>query len=429
MAGHATIDSGRHEPARSCAASSAVRPGRGRPVSADPAAITLLTLGAIFLAGLGADLLGRRTRLPRVSLLLILGVAVGPLGLDLFPDSSAQWFPLVTNLALVMVAFLLGGELTLELLREHGRAVLLISIAVVVSTVLVIAGGLMALGWSAALALLLGATGTATDPAAVSDVVREAGARGPFTRTLMGVVAIDDAWGLIVLSIAMALVLGFESPEAARVVALDALIELGGAVLVGCALGVPMALLTGRIGEGEPTQAEALGGVLLCGGVALLLDVSYLLAAMIMGVVVANLARHHRRPFRAIEGIEWPFMVLFFVLSGASLQVADLDAAAGLTAAYVLLRIAGRLAGGWIGARLSGSPPLRRVGAALLPQAGLAVGMALLISQRVPGMGPVLAATVAGTVVFELGGPILTRLALIRTGEARGSVSPAPPPG
>lgn len=91
------------------------------------------------------------------------------------------------------------------------------------------------------------------------------------------------------------------------------------AALVGCGIGVPMALLTGRVRSGEPTQAEALGGVLLCGGVALFLDVSFLLAAMTMGVVVANLARHHRRPFREIEGIEWPSMVLFFVSRWAGL--------------------------------------------------------------------------------------------------------------
>jgi Kef-type K+ transport system membrane component KefB len=224
-----------------------------------------------------------------------------------------------------MVAFLLGGELTAALLREHGRAVLVISLVVVVVTAAIVAAGLLALGWPVPVALLLAAIATSTDPAAVSDVVRETDARGPFTKTLLGVVAIDDAWGIAAMSVALALVLGIQSPEAARVVAVDGFVELAGALLVGCALGVPMALLSGRVRAGEPTQAEALGGVLLCGGVALLLEVSFLLAAMTMGVVVANLARHHRRPFRAIEGIEWPFMVLFFVLSGTSLHVTELS--------------------------------------------------------------------------------------------------------
>jgi Kef-type K+ transport system membrane component KefB len=180
-----------------------------------------------------------------------------------------------------------------------------------------------------------------------------------------------------------------------------------------------MALFSGRVRTGEPTQAEALGGVLLCGGVALLLDVSFLLAAMTMGVVVANLAHHHRRTFRAIEGIEWPFLVLFFVLSGASLEVAEFGKAAGLTVTYVLLRVLGRVLGGWLGSLGSGrSLPTGMIGVALLPQAGIAIGMALVASQRVPDVGgAILTATVAATIVFEIVGPILTRLVVLRSGE------------
>jgi Kef-type K+ transport system membrane component KefB len=316
---------------------------------------------------------------------------------------------------------LLGGELTLSLLREHGRAVLVISLVVVVVTAAIVTAGLLALGWPAPVALLLGAIATSTDPAAVSDVVHEVDAKGPFTKTLLGVVAIDDAWGIVAMSAALAFVLGMQSPDAANRVALEGVIELGGAILVGCVLGIPMAFLSGRVRAGEPTQAEALGGVLLCGGIALLLDVSFLLAAMTMGVVVANLARHHRRPFRAIEGIEWPFLVLFFVLSGASLHLAELGTAAALTLAYVLLRVLGRIAGGWLGSHLSGrSPSTRTVGVALLPQAGIAIGMALIVSQRVPEWGSeILTATVAGTIIFEIVGPILTRLLLVRSGEAK----------
>jgi Kef-type K+ transport system membrane component KefB len=399
-------------------------------MSADPLAIALLTLGSIFLAGLVADIIGRRTKLPRVTLLLLLGVCVGPLGFDLFPESTSAWFPFVADLALVMVAFLLGGELTLALLRQHGRPVLTISLVVVGVTATIVGAGLFAFGWPAPVALLLAAISTSTDPAAVSDVVRETNARGPFTKTLLGVVAVDDAWGIVAMSAALALVLGLQSAEAARAVALDGFLELAGAILVGCALGIPMALLSGRVRSGEPTQAEALGGVLLCGGLARLFDVSFLLAAMTMGVVVANLARHHRRTFRAIEGIEWPFLVLFFVLSGASLQVSELGPAAGLTLAYVALRVIGRLAGGWLGSLGSSGDPVstRMVGVALLPQAGIAIGMALVVSQRVPEVGSaILTATVAGTILFEIAGPILTRLVVVRSGETSetGKTDPA----
>lgn len=388
---------------------------------ADQTAATLITLGAIFLASLSADVLGRRTRLPRVTLLLLLGVAVGPLGLELLPAEGADWFPFITDLALLMVAFLLGGELRLSVLRQHGRAVVAISLLVVVATLLVVAGGLLALGWPVEVALPLAAIATSTDPVAVSDVARELRARGPFTKVLLGIVAIDDAWGIAALSLVLALVLGLQSPESAGGAVLEGVVDLFGAIVLGVVLGLPLALLTGRVRDGEPTQAEALGAVLLCGGVARLLDVSFLLAAMTMGVILANVARHHRRPFRAIEGIEWPFMVLFFVLSGAALDARVLGEASLLAAAYIALRIAGRVLGGWLGVRVAdGLRPSAHahIGAALLPQAGVAIGIALVVAERVPDVGStVLSVTVAATVFFEAIGPLLTRRALLRSGD------------
>jgi Kef-type K+ transport system membrane component KefB len=390
---------------------------------ADPIAVALITLGGLFLAGLAADALGRRTRLPRVTLLLLLGVGAGPLGFDLIPASGADWFPFVADLTLLMVAFLLGVELRLPLLRRHGRAVLCISLTLVVVTASIMALGLVALGWPASVGLLLAAVATSTDPVAVSDVVREARADGPFSKTLLGIVAVDDAWGLVALSISLAAILAMENPDAAQSVVLHGVTHMLGAVLLGGLLGVPMAFLTGRVRAGEPSQAEALGGVLLCGGLSLLLEVSFLLSTMTMGIVVANVAHHHRRPFRAIAGIEWPFMVLFFLLSGASIAAEDLAGAATLTIAYIVLRVMGRIAGGWLGSWWSGRPLWSTaIGFALLPQAGIAIGMALMASQRLPGLdGTLLSAVVAATIVFELIGPVLTRYALEHLGEVRAS--------
>ena len=395
-----------------------------REVAGDGVAVAplFLTLGGLLLASLLADLVGRRTRVPRVTLLLALGILAGPMALDLLPPPSVRWYPVVAETALLMVAFLLGGELTLPALRRHGRTLFRVSLAVVVVTVAVVAVGLRLLGWPLELALLLGAISASTAPAATADVVREVRAAGPFTKTLLGLVAVDDAWGILVFSFALALVLGLEAPNGALDVLRDGAVDVFGAAAVGVAVGVPVALLSGRIRAGEPSQAEALGAVLLCGGLAAWFQVSFLMAGMVMGVVVANLARHHRRPFREIEGIEWPFMALFFLMSGAALEVRGLETTLPLLAAYVVLRVAGRLAGGWLGTRWSGDPGLDGswIGLAMLPQAGVAIGLALVAAARLPGQAEaVLAATVAATVVFELGGPILARRTLEAAGEAR----------
>jgi Kef-type K+ transport system membrane component KefB len=384
----------------------------------DAVAQNLITLGVLFLLGLLTDLVGRRTPLPRVTLLILLGVAIGPSALALLPQRSVAWFPLVANMALVMVGFLLGGSLARSA-REHGREIVTISIWKMLGAFVAVVLGLLLAGVRWELAVLLGAIATATAPAATADVVHELRATGRFAETLLGIVALDDVWGLILFSLCLAAVESVNGQSG-----LDALVfgarEVGGAVLLGTVVGVPMALLTGRVERGEPTLVEALGGVFLCGGLAMWLDVSFLLAAMVQGAVVAALARHHRRPFDAIEGIEWPFMILFFVLAGASLHVASLASLGPLVLVYFLLRSGGTVVGTGLGARVSGGGNAlgRWLGLALLPQAGVALGMALIAAQRFPELSEeILPVVIAATALFELIGPVLARYALRRASQ------------
>jgi NhaP-type Na+/H+ or K+/H+ antiporter len=196
-----------------------------------------------------------------------------------------------------------------------------------ISTTLITLGalmmlGLVLLGVPVKIALLFAGIAAATDPAATADVVHETGAEGPFSQTLIGIVAVDDAWGLIAFSLILAAVLLINCDGGMANVALASLREIGGAVVLGTVLGIPMAYLSGRVSDGEPLQAEALGMVFLCGGLALWLDVSFILAAIVMGVVVTNLARHHKRPFHAIEGIEIGATVTFEVIGPVLTRVA-----------------------------------------------------------------------------------------------------------
>ena len=385
-----------------------------------PIAITLITLGGVMMLGLVTDLLGRHTPLPRVTLLLIFGFVIGPSGLAWLPEIEPQLFYLLSSIALVMIGFLIGGTLTRSSLKQHGRRVLTVATTMVVATAILVALGLVLLGVPVEVALLLAGIATATAPAATADVVHETGAKGPFSQTLIGIVAVDDAWGLMVFTLMLAAVQFMNGDAGYATVVLGGLWELGGAAILGAALGVPMAYLSGRVSKGEPLQVEALGMVFLCGGLALWLEVSFILAAMVMGAVVTNLARHHRRPFHAIEGIEWPFLVLFFVLAGAALEIDELWLAGSGLLAYVCLRVLGRLLGAWLGGMLCGDEPAQRLwmGLAMLPQAGVALGMALVAMQRLPTLGEIIVPVVVGaTVIFEVIGPVFTRVALRRVGE------------
>lgn len=374
--------------------------------------LLITALGALFLAGLAADQFGRATRLPRVTALLLLGLLFGQSGFGILPEASAEWFAPLSYIALTMVAFLMGGELTRENLTRHGRAIFAISLCVVAGTTVVVWAGLTLMGVEPGLALLLGAIATATAPAAISDVIHQSGIRNGFSETLTGIVAIDDVWGLIVFSLCLAIVHPFDG-WSGPVLAVG--FDIGGAVLLGLAIGMPAAYLTGRLKPGEPLQTEAIGVVFITAGVSIWMEVSFLVAGMTAGTIIANFAKHHERTFNEIEHIEWPFMLLFFLLAGASLELDALWSLGWLTAAYVALRIVSRLVAGEIGARLGHVPARERhaYGPALLPQAGVAVGMALVAAEAIPQWAAtIMTLTVAATVVFEIIGPPVTLMAL-----------------
>ena len=337
---------------------------------------TLIILGVLFLLGLAIDTIGRRTRLPRVTLLLILGFLVGPVGLNLFSPQKEEWTIFITNVALVMVGFLLGGKFSRASLRKNARYVVTFSVSVVLATAIIVTMGLWIWCNQLGLALLFGGIATATDPLATVDIVRENKSKGLFTQTLLGIVAVDDAWGLILFSLILTIVGCLHGQTDITEPLLSGTWELAGAILVGIALGFPMAYLTGRIQKGEPTLVEALGIVFLCAGISIWLKVSYLLASMVLGCVVINFAHHHKRPFHAIENIESPFMILFFVLAGASLSLESIWSVGYIGVLYIVFRIMGRLIGAWLGGYLSQSQTAFRhwTGMALLPQAGSCFG-------------------------------------------------------
>jgi len=377
----------------------------------------LLTLGGILLIGLATDAIGRRTLLPRVTLLLLFGVLIGRQMFDLIPQVFTDRFDVIANMALLMVGFLLGGKLTADFLKQSASKTLWISISTAVVTTLVVAFILMAVGISASMAIILGCIASATAPAATMDIVLESDCEGPFSDLLLSIVALDDVWGLILFSIGLALVsiIAGNTEHAAQIYI--AMWDIGGALILGVLLGFPAAYLTGRIRTGRPMLMEALGLVFLCGGIAIWLGVSFLIASIVMGAVVANFARHHEYPFHAIENVEWPFMTIFFVLAGASLELDMIKEIGLIGGVYIISRITGKLLGARIGAELCKADTMTRcwMGFALLPQAGVAMGMALVAANRFPEYQQVLLTVViSSTVFFEIIGPVFTRAALRR---------------
>lgn len=378
----------------------------------------LLSLGGIFLVGQLTSTIGRRSFLPRVTLLLLFGILIGKEALDIIPEVFDQWFELIAEMTLMMVGFLIGGKLTFNELKNGMQKVIWISVCAAVFTTLFVFVALWWAGLSVELAILLGCIASATAPAATLDVVMESDADTPFSRLLVSIVALDDAWALLLFGVgtSMALVLtGNGSGEQTLWIAFK---ELVGAVLLGVLIGGPAAFLTGRLKPGEPILTEALGLVFLCGGLALWFEVSFLISAIVMGAMVANFASHHDYPFHAIENIEWPFMVIFFVLAGATLELKTLIDIGLIGGLYIAFRTVGKVLGARIGAQIGKADQgvQNWMGVALLPQAGVAIGMALVAANSFPEHRQILLSLVIGsTVVFEIVGPLFTRLAIQRT--------------
>ena len=377
----------------------------------------LLTIGGILLLGLVVSTVARRTFLPRVTLLLIFGVIIGPEVLDMIPVVFAQRFDLIADMTLLMVGFILGGKLTRISFADTASKSFWISISAALATTLFVTIGLIFVGVSIEVSIILGCIASATAPAAVLDVITEMKAKGKFSSLLISIVALDDIWALMLFGIGMSIVNSLNGNGGDTNFLFSAATEIGGAILLGIIIGLPAAYLTGRVKPGQPILSEAVSIVFLCGGLAIWLNVSYLIAAMSMGIVVTNLAKHHEYPFHAIEGIEEPFMVVFFVLAGASLETSHLLEIGLIGVIYILCRAIGKYFGARIGGHCSkaSSEVKHWMGTALLPQAGVAIGMALVASHQFPEYRQLLLSVVVGsTVFFEIVGPAITRMALKR---------------
>jgi Kef-type K+ transport system membrane component KefB len=380
----------------------------------------LFIIGVIILIGWFAHAIGRFTHVPRVTILLLLGVIAGPYVLNIIPRDVERWFPHITHFALAMVGFLLGESFAGRTLKQTGRITLSVSIGEVLGAALLV---FLTVYWildDLLVALLLAGIAPASDPAATLDVIREGRARGPLSRIVLGVVAIDDAWGVILFSFLLVIAETFSGHGDVISEIGHGLWDIGGAILLGIVCGVPMAKLTGRMKKGEPTLLEASGFVFICAGLAIILNVSYLLACIVLGATVANLAKHHTRPFREIEGASEPFLVMFFLLAGYECNLAALSTLGIIGIAYIVARSAGLVIGSKIAAHWAGAPPLvqPRIGLCLLPQAGVALGLALLVYERFPETGEaILPLVIATTVFFEIAGPLITRWQLKKAGE------------
>lgn len=376
----------------------------------------ILLIGLLLSIGIVAETIGQHVKIPRVTVLIVCGVLLGPEVLAWIPESTSETFEFLTVIALTMIGFLLGGRLLSQPLERMGRATLIYSLVITVVTGLVVAVGLLALGFPLPVALVLSGVALATDPLATVDVIRTLGNTGVLARMLEGIVALDDVWGLVLFSVLMSLASALSADFTWHYLMHGAW-ELFASVALGIGLGLPGGWISGRLKEGEPTLLEALALVFLCAGLSRHFELNYLLSAIAMGAAVTVSSTHHERAFHEIEIIEWPFLVMFLLLTGASFSFAEFDGTWMLVLAYMGLRIVGRWLGGWVPAELGMLTRRERsyAGLCLLPQAGVALGVALLGCQTFPEhTSAIIGTAVMATILFEIIGPPMTSWGLTK---------------
>ncbi|PWI34113.1 sodium:proton exchanger [Vibrio albus] len=383
----------------------------------------LLILGVLFLIGWTAHIISSKAHIPRVTILLCIGIVSGPTGLNLIPAEFSQYFHTVSHLALAMVGFLLGESFFGRDIISERWQILFISLGVSLVPAICVFIAILLITSNLSLALVLAGIATATDPAATIDVIREFKAKGPVSRILKSVVAVDDAWGIIIFSLLLVVASNLNGGQDGIIYIIHGFREIAGALSLGIAIGIPMSYIIGRNRPGEPTVVEAMGFVFICGGSALYLEVSYLLACMTLGATVSRMAKHIERPFYDIETASDPFLIIFFILSGISLDFSTFHALGYLMLTYIIARTLGKWLGAQLSSRLTKAPSqvIHHLGGCLLPQAGVAIGMALLVSERFPELGDtILTIAVTTTVLFELFGPLATHWNLNKAGEMPG---------
>lgn len=387
---------------------------------------TLTYLAICIFAGLAAGKLVKQVRLPNVTGYLIIGILIGPCCLKLVPRGVVDSFDIISEMALGFIAFSIGGEFKLDYLKKIGKSPIIIAIFESFTAVLFVDAALIATGHSAPFSLCLGAIAAATAPAATLMVVRQYKADGPVTRTLLPVVAIDDATALMAFGISVAVAKGMTSSGGSSLLAmlLDPVYEIGGAFIFGGILGIGLAFLTRIFHSRSNRLSGSIAFIFLCQGVCDLTGFSSLLACMVMSAVFVNLCNDYDKVFEQVDRITPPLFMLFFLVSGANLDIYIIPTVGVVGIIYVVFRVIGKIVGSSIGSSLSKTEPTVRrwLGFTLIPQAGVAIGLSSIAMQVVPAYGEQIRAIIlCGTVIYELTGPVITKLALTKAGEIKAS--------
>ncbi|MBR6940119.1 MAG: cation:proton antiporter [Clostridia bacterium] len=410
----------------------------------------LFCISTALAAGLLMSRVSKLVGLPSVTAYLVAGILIGPYflgrfgveGLGFISADNVRSFDIISNVALGFIAFAIGNEFRLSQLKQIGGKATFIGILQAVVATLCVDAALIGLHFvlgdklPVSMAITLGSIAAATAPAATLMVVRQYKAKGKLTDLLLPIVAIDDAVGLVVFAVSFGVAKAIENGEfnVAAIIA-EPLLEIVLSLVLGTVSGLLFTAAEKMFSSNSKRLTLSLMFVFLTVAVSQLkfqvggitIGFSSLLVCMMLGTMFCNVCDFSAEIMEKTDRWAQPLFVLFFVLSGAELELnvfRDL-AVVGIGAAYIISRSLGKYFGAYTGARITHceEKTVKYLGITLLPQAGVALGMSVTV-MSLPSIGPIIRNIVLFSVlIYELVGPVLTKMALSAAGEI--SVKPA----
>ena len=407
----------------------------------------LLSLSIAIMSGLMLSRLAKLVKLPAVTAYLVAGILIGPYvlgqlgvgGLGFTSLENVKSFSIICDVALGFIAFSIGNEFRLSQLKKTGKAATVIGIFQAIITTLLVDAALIGLHFilgedklPLSTAIVLGAIASATAPAATLMVIRQYKAKGPVTDILLPVVALDDAVGLVLFAISFGVAKAVSSGSVDLIsVILEPVLEVVLSLLLGLVMGLLFSFLERFFHSNTKRLCMSAAFVLLTVALSMLeftvmgvhIAFSSLLVCMMMGTIFCNVCDFSEELMGRVDKWAQPILVLFFVLSGAELELsvfADI-AIVAIGVVYIIARSVGKYSGAFLSSKAMKCEDniVKYLGITLLPQAGVALGMALKAHALGPAGEVAANITLFAVLIYELVGPLLTKIALTKAGDIK----------
>lgn len=396
-------------------------------ITGSSASVAVISISTILLLGFLMTRITKKLRLPNVTAYITAGILIGPYCLNLIPSTIIKGMDFLPDIALAFIAFSTGQFFRLDVLKKNGIKVVIITLfEALLASVFVFILTYFVLHLNLAFSIVLAALASATAPASTMMTIRQTGAKGDFVETLLQVVALDDIVGLLAYSVAISIAIHSSTGEAFSLFRILVPVFTNALVLfLGAVFGVLLSLLVRPKTRSNDNRLIISVALLFafC-GICTIFEVSPLLGCMSMGTMYINMTDDDKL-FKQLNYFSPPFLLMFFVRSGMSFDLKALVNHTGsigssplllIGVLYFIVRILGKYAGAFLGCLVSGKPKKTRnyLGLALIPQAGVAIGLAALGARSLKGeVGTALETIIlASSVLYELIGPAAAKLSL-----------------